>query len=72
VIHEFTNLPPLTTDEANAVGAMLIAEGSLDEIASVTNNDLGTFLDLLASPGVQALLAHARRIATHRAQHRLT
>jgi hypothetical protein len=72
VIHEFTNLPPLTTEQANVVAAVLTAGPSLTDMAEATHYDLARFLDLYTSPEVRAHIAAAKDAATDHATIRLT
>jgi hypothetical protein len=72
VLHEFTNLPPLTTDQANVVAAVLTAGPSLMDMAEATHYDLAHFLDLYASPEVGAHIRAAKHAATDHATIRLT
>jgi hypothetical protein len=50
VLHELTNLPPLTTQQANVVAAILTARPTLMDKAELTHYDLAHFLDLYTSP----------------------
>jgi hypothetical protein len=72
VIHEFTNLPPLTTEQANVVAAILTAGPSLIDMAEATHYDLAHFLDLYASPEVRAHIAAAKSATTDNVTIRLT
>ena len=72
MIHEFTNLPPLTTEQANVVAAILTAGPSLMDMAEVTHYDLAHFLDLYASPEVRAHIRAAHDATTDHAHIRLT
>jgi hypothetical protein len=65
-----TNLPPLTREEGEAVGAYLTAIGSLVDAADALRIPLARFLDLLASPNVQTHLDHAERMTRRRAEIR--
>ena len=72
VIHEFTNLPPLTTEQANVVAAVLTAGPSLTDMAEATHYDLARFLDLYSSPEVRAHIAAAKCAITDNVTIRLT
>ena len=72
MIHEFTNLPPLTTEQANVVAAILTAGPSLTDMAEATHYDLARFLDLYSSPEVRAHIRAAKAATTDHVTIRLT
>ena len=71
VTHDFTNLPPLTPDQADVVGAMIASPDAIPDIAEALDIPLGRLFDILASPNVQAHLASAQRALDRRVRLRL-
>jgi len=71
VLHQFDNLPPITSRQANAVDALFSSCASISEAADLADMSLAEFVDCLSNENVRAHVAATRRLVDERARARI-